>query len=250
MAAPNQPAFPFGASAALIERRATAVTVGVLGALAIVAWALVARQASDTMEMGMAPALPAGLFMAMWLTMTVAMMLPTTGPMVMAHHFVVTRRGEGPSATIVFVLGYLALWAVAGLPALAGLLGMGELARSPAVAGTILVLAGAYQLTPLKNVCLKNCRSPLGFILTHDFGNGAWGAFRAGASHALYCLGCCWALMAILVVVGLMNLAWMAALTLLILAEKNFRYGDRISWVAGGLIACVGVAMLAGVLRV
>src|SRR5579864_5742371 len=90
------------------------------------------------------------------------------------------------------------------------------------------LLAGVYQLTPLKNVCLKACRSPLGFVLTHDFGGGVVSAARAGVSNGLYCLGCCWALMAVLAVLGLMNVAWMAAFAAVFFLEKNWRSGVQL----------------------
>ncbi|MGH7759936.1 MAG: DUF2182 domain-containing protein [Candidatus Dormibacteraceae bacterium] len=113
-----------------------------------------------------------------------------------------------------------------------------------AVAGGVLVGVGLYQFTPVKGVCLKACRTPIEFILTHDFGSGVRGAFAAGVHHGAYCLGCCWALMSVLVVVGLMNLVWMAALALVFLAEKNWRRGVAVSRVAGALVAVLGAAVI------
>src|SRR5207253_6757383 len=110
--------------------------------------------------------------------------------------------------------------------------------------GAILIVAGLYQFSPVKNVCLRHCRSPLDFILTHDFGRGWRSALRAGVSHGAYCVGCCWALMAVLVVVGLMNLVWMAALALVFLAEKNLRWGVVVNRLAGTAVAALGVAVL------
>jgi predicted metal-binding membrane protein len=112
------------------------------------------------------------------------------------------------------------------------------------LAGAILLVAGLYQFTPWKAVCLKACRSPFAFLLEHDFGGGTRSAFRAGASHGAYCLGCCWALMSLLVVVGLMNVVWMAGLALVFLAEKNWRYGAALSKVAGVAVGLLGIAVI------
>jgi predicted metal-binding membrane protein len=243
-----------------LGRRATVVTVGVLVGLAALAWTLTAKQALDMSGMvtglgqvgsRMPNDMAAPLFMGMWLTMMVAMMFPTIAPMVLAHRMVVTQRGEGALPTTVFVLGYLAVWTAIGLVPQAAFLVFRNLtmetARSawlPVVAGGVLVGAGLYQFTPLKGVCLKVCRTPLSFILTHDFGSGVPGAFRAGVLHGAYCLGCCWALMSVLVVMGLMNLVWMAALSLVFLAEKNWRRGPLLSKLAGSLIALLGAAVI------
>ena len=108
----------------------------------------------------------------------------------------------------------------------------------------MLLGAGLYQFTPWKRACLRACRTPLGFMMTHNFGSGTPGAFKAGLAHGAYCLGCCWALMAVLVVVGLMNLVWMAALALVFLAEKNWRHGVWLNRVAGTAVALVGCAVL------
>jgi predicted metal-binding membrane protein len=112
------------------------------------------------------------------------------------------------------------------------------------LSGAVLVAAGAYQFTPIKNVCLRACRNPLSFVLQHDFRRRSRGAFIAGITHGAFCLGCCWALMAILVVVGLMNLVWMAALTTLFLAEKTWRHGVTLSRLAGVAIAGLGLVVL------
>lgn len=243
-----------------LERRVTLVTVGILFGLAALAWVLTVKQALDMSGMvtglaqigaGMPNAMAAPLFMAMWLAMMVAMMFPTIAPVVLAHRMVVKQRGEGALPTIVFVVGYLAVWFAIGLVPLAAFLAFRHLftetaapAWLPIAAGGVLVAAGLYQFTPLKAVCLKACRSPLSFLLTHDFGSGARGAFGAGITHGAYCLGCCWALMSVLVVVGLMNLVWMGGLAIVFLAEKNWRRGPLLSKVAGSLIACLGAAVI------
>jgi predicted metal-binding membrane protein len=245
----------------LLGRRPTLVTFAVLVGVAAAAWALTVRNALSMGDMAMGLGevgtrmpidLTVPLFMAMWLTMMVAMMFPTVGPIVLAHRAVTARRGEGGVPTIAFVLGYLVVWTLIGLVPLGALVAVRDLppetARSwwlPTISGVVLIVAGLYQFTSLKRICLWACRSPLGFIVGHDFGSGAVGAFRAGLSHGAYCLGCCWALMSVLVVVGLMNLVWMAILALIFLAEKNWRHGVGLSRAAGTAVALLGLAILA-----
>ncbi len=241
-----------------VEPRATIAVVAILVALAAVAWAITARQAFDMSSMvnGLAEVgqrmpndMSAPVFMAMWLAMMAAMMLPTVAPMVLAHHMVIRARREGWIPTAFFVAGYLAVWTAIGVVPLLAFLGFrGLMSPTPAwvspIAGIVLVVAGVYQLTPWKGACLKACRSPLHFIVTHDFGRGSRGAALAGASHGAWCLGCCWALMSVLVVVGLMNLVWMAALALIFLLEKNWRHGVAVSRIAGAGVGLLGVAIL------
>jgi predicted metal-binding membrane protein len=107
----------------------------------------------------------------------------------------------------------------------------------------LLAAAGLYQLTPLKRACLAQCRSPLAFVMT-SWRDGAVGAVRMGLRHGLYCLGCCWFLFAILFPLGMMNIAVLAAITLLIFAEKSLPWGDRLTWVAAAVLAAYGVAVL------
>jgi predicted metal-binding membrane protein len=176
------------------------------------------------------------------------MMFPAVAPIVLAHASVVRSRGEGSFPTVAFVAGYLVVWTAAGLVPLAVIqllsspIAMPVSWWLPRLGGAVIVLAGVYQLTPLKGVCLKACRSPLGFVLTHDFGGGAASAARAGLSHGLYCLGCCWALMAVLAVLGLMNVAWMAAFAVLFFLEKNWRSGVALSKAVG--LACIAGGLL------
>jgi predicted metal-binding membrane protein len=241
-----------------VESQATIAVVAVLVALAAVAWAITARQAFDMGSMvsglaGIGQRMPtdmaAPVFMGMWLAMMVAMMLPTVVPTVLAHRMVVAGRGEGWWPTAVFVGGYLAVWTAIGVVPMMAFLGFrGLMDPTPGwvtpVAGLVLVVAGVYQFTPWKGACLKACRTPLSFIMTHDFGRGSVGAARAGASQGAWCLGCCWALMSVLVVVGLMNLVWMVALALTFLLEKNWRHGVAVSRIAGTAVAVFGVAVL------
>jgi predicted metal-binding membrane protein len=190
----------------------------------------------------------AAVFMAMWTTMMVAMMFPTIAPIVLLHRLVMRRRGVGVAPTGVFVAGYLLVWAAIGLVPLGVLIAFRHVSDAatwvPRVGGAVLLVAGAYQFTAWKQACLRACRTPLTFLATHDFGTGAVGTLRAGVSHGAYCFGCCWALMAVLFVVGLMNLAWMAAIAVVFLAEKNWRYGVGLTKVVGTAVAVLGVAVL------
>ena len=201
--------------------------------------------------MGGVAMLSAGVFMVTWLVMMVAMMFPAVAPMVLAHASVTHRRGGGAVPSITFVAGYLVVWTAAGLVVLAAIQLLGSSFAAPLggwlprLAGAVVLLAGVYQLTPLKDVCLRACRSPLGFVLSHDFGGGAPAAAKAGMSHGLFCLGCCWGLMAVLAVLGLMNLVWMAVFAVVFFLEKNWLYGVRLSRIVG--VACIvgGLAVIA-----
>ena len=244
----------------LFSRRVTLFVVGLLVALAAVAWWSTVRQASSMSDMvtglgqvGIRAAndMTVPVFMGMWIAMMVAMMFPTVAPIVLAHRMVVQRRGEGTPPTVAFVAGYIIVWSIIGVIPLLGFLGFRNLSADagdsrwlPTLAGAIMIVAGAYQFTRWKATCLKACRSPMSFLMTHDFGGGSRSALKAGLSHGAYCLGCCWALMAVLVVVGLMNLVWMAAIALVFLAEKNWRHAVGLTKIVGlGLIG-VGIAVI------
>lgn len=192
-----------------------------------------------------------GLFLITWLVMMVAMMFPSVVPMTLAFASVSQGRGEGLFPTAAFVAAYLAVWTVAGLVPLSILQAINALSMtSPSwlarAGGLVIIAAGVYQLTPLKDACLGACRSPLGFVMTHDFGGGMPSAVRGGVAHGVYCLGCCWALMAVLAILGLMNIAWMAVIAAVFFVEKNVRFGDLLPKAVG--VACVagGLAVLFG----
>jgi predicted metal-binding membrane protein len=186
----------------------------------------------------------------MWAVMMAAMMLPTAMPMVSVFAGLNRTRGEA-GRTAAFVAGYLALWTAFGAAATAaqwmlqtrGLLSPMIVSMSPVLSAALLAIAGAFQFTPLKQACLRACRSPLGFLLT-DWRAGLWGAARMGVRHGLYCLGCCWALMALLFVGGAMNLLWIAALTLLVAIEKFAPKGDILAKALGALMIGAGAARL------
>ena len=244
----------------LFSQRVTLVVVGILVGLAAAAWWSTVRQASSMSDMvsglgqvgARAPndmAIP--VFLGMWVAMMVAMMFPTVAPIVLTHRMVVTKRGEGNAPTVAFVAGYLAVWSLIGLIPLVGFLAFRNLAADaadsrwlPSLAGGILIMAGAYQFTRWKATCMKACRSPMSFMMTHDFGGGSRSAFKAGLSHGAYCLGCCWALMAVLVVVGLMNLVWMAGIALIFLAEKNWKHAVGLTKLIGTALIALGIAVI------
>jgi predicted metal-binding membrane protein len=242
----------------VLQRRFTVAIVGALLVLAALSWWNTVGQSHDmsSMVQGIAQVgrdmpfdMSVGLFMTMWVAMMVAMMFPTIAPVVLLHRLVVKRRGEGPVPTVAFVGGYLLVWAAIGLIPLAALVGFRHVASESAwvarAGGGVLVVAGLYQFTPWKTVCLKACRTPLSFLMTHDFGTGPGGALRVGISHGLYCLGCCWALMAVLFVVGLMNLAWMAGIAIVFLAEKNWRHGVGLTKIVGVGVIVLGLVVIA-----
>jgi len=241
----------------VLERRVTLATVAILLVLAGLAWWSTLGNARDmsSMVQGFAhvgTAMPfdmsALVFMSMWTTMMVAMMFPTIAPIVLLHRMVVRRRGEGILPTVAFGAGYLLIWTAVGVLPRAALIGFRHITSDSVwvgqVAGATLVVAGIYQFTRWKEICQRACRTPLTFLATHNFGTGSIGALRAGLSHGLYCLGCCWALMTVLFVVGLMNLAWMAAIAVVFLAEKNWRHGVGLTKLVGTAVAGFGVAVL------
>jgi predicted metal-binding membrane protein len=206
------------------------VILVLLLALAAAAWAVLVWQHADTMDMTMAsPAigLRAPLFLAMWVLMMVAMMFPTAAPMILAFHKVQAGKRQLDDAfvsTWVFVTAYLLVWALAGIAAYAGVLAaearvVRTVATTGQVDGAILMAAGIYQLTSLKEACLAKCRTPVGFIMT-SWRDGTAGAFHMGLLHGLYCLGCCWLLFVILFPLG-MNVGAMIAVTFIIFAEKT-----------------------------
>jgi predicted metal-binding membrane protein len=185
-----------------------------------------------------------GAFLGVWLVMVGAMMLPTVVPLV---RLFVPVSGRAPRPAVVraaFLTGYLAVWTAFAGVALLGDAGIHALfdrwswlaARPELVLGGALVLAGAFQFSPLKNACLTACRNPVGFLWQH-YRRGLAGAWRLGLRHGLSCLGCCWALMLLMFATGVGSLVWMIALTAVMVIEKTSRWGSR-------LVAPVGIALL------
>jgi predicted metal-binding membrane protein len=201
----------------------------------------------------------AAVFVAIWAVMMAAMMLSAATPMLLIFAAAQTGR-SGRSAvapTWGFAAGYLVVWAVAGLAVYALVQVESDFASrltpadcatwAPIALGATLVVAGAYQFTPLKHICLRQCRSPLGFVMQH-WREGKLGAFQMGLRHGAYCLGCCWALFAVLVATGVMSLAWMLLLTLVVFAEKVLPLREHASRVVGAAFILLGMAVATGVL--
>ncbi len=204
-----------------------------------------------TVSMGAMPAChEQGLasFLVMWTVMMAAMMFPAVIPVVLA--FATLSRGRGanvPVAAALFVAGYLVVWGLLGLPGRA-LLGAADrlVTESPRLAsagGAILIACGIYQLTPLKDACLRHCRAPHLF-LGHHWRDGAGGALVLGAHHGLYCAGCCASLMIVLLVVGVMDVGWMVGLAALIYLEKILPRGLVLGRVAGIALCILGILRL------
>lgn len=195
-----------------------------------------------------------GLLFVMWAVMMIAMMVPAATPMVLTFARVQRQRREADRAavpTALFVLGYAAVWAAyAALAALAqwrlhevALLSPAMVSASAWLGGGLLVTAGIFQWTPLKQACLAKCRSPLSFLMT-EWREGRTGAVVMGVRHGTYCVGCCWALMALLFVAGVMNLLWIAALAAFVLVERVAPGGRLVGRVAGALLVVGGLVVL------
>jgi len=225
--------------------------------LAALAWAAVILWARSSAMMdampGRATAVGVLLFAGMWLVMMAAMMLPSLIPSLLLFHAARRRRGVGgiPMVhTALFVGGYLGVWTLAGIAAdLAYLAVEASGARLhanagavPVIGGAIVVLAGLYQFARLKHVCQSHGRLPIQMI-PHSRREGHIGAMRMGGAHGAYCLGCCWGIMAVLFIMGLMNLAWMAALSILIVAEKLAPRGVAIGRLGGIMFIALGVGI-------
>ena len=192
----------------------------------------------------------------MWLVMMVAMMLPSAAPMLLTFAAVARNRrhADRPYVPVsVFALGYLVVWSGFSLLAALGqwllhraaLLSPMMAASSAFVAGLLLLAAGIFQFTPLKRRCLIHCRAPLDFIMTR-WREGRRGAFGMGVEHGAFCAGCCWALMALLFVLGVMNILWIAALTIVVALEKMLPRAKWFSAASGIALVCWGVWVVAG----
>ncbi|MCM3598138.1 DUF2182 domain-containing protein [Metabacillus idriensis] len=224
----------------------------ILLAMTIIAWMITLNHFRN---MASGPGMGLGTFgwyVGMWVTMTAAMMLPSVTPMVMTFARVSAERTRSLHIPLVptwiFLIGYLTAWTVYGLIAyglysIIDLLNLGFLAwdqQGPIVAGLTVALGGLYQLTPLKQACLRHCRNPLHYVL-NGWREGRLGAIRMGAEHGFHCVGCCWGLMVILFAVGIMNLFWMGVITLLTFLEKVLPTGEYFSKVIGIGLVFLGI---------
>jgi predicted metal-binding membrane protein len=247
-----------------LKRDHLLVSLGLAGLVAL-AWLDLLRRAgvlspgSMGHEMAMPQAAPWGIGDAavtatMWAVMMAAMMLPSAAPMLLLFS-TVNRKREAQGNPVVpsgiFLLGYVLVWGGFSLLAASAQWGLHNLMQlsprlaiaNPLVSGLILVAAGAYQFTPLKEVCLIRCQSPFGFLLT-SWREGGGGALQMGLRHGSYCLGCCWVLMALLFVGGVMNLTWIALIAGLVLLEKVVARGMLVSRLAGSLLVAWGLVLV------
>ena len=261
-----------------VLRRDRAIVIGALAVLTALAWAYTIWLANSMDMGGMAMPRPAGMGMGamlspgfkpwtatdfvviivMWAVMMVGMMTPSAAPMILVYARVSRQQalqGKPLAGAGFFAGGYLLAWTVFSLAATIGqwllegaalLTHMGA-TTSDVLGAIVLMTAGLFQWTPAKNACLKHCQSPLSFILqyVHD----AWGSLSLGFRHGIFCIGCCWALMALLFIGGVMNITWIAGLTIFVLLEKVVPFGRILSRTAGAGLLAWGAGLLIAALR-
>ncbi len=251
----------------LLKRDRAIVVSGILGVSAL-AWAYTAYLAWDMKDMGaggmaMPQLQPWGgvdfsLTFVMWAVMMVAMMVPTAAPMILVFATINRKRRDQQGTFVptgIFVLGYVVVWT--GFAAAATLAQWGlhsasllspMMESTSAILGGVLLLgAGIFQWSPIKRACLSNCRTPMGFLMS-EWREGADGALIMGLRHGVFCLGCCWVLMGLLFVLGIMNLLWIAALAGFVLVEKVAPGGQWVSRLSGLVLIGWGAVMIARVL--
>lgn len=264
-----------------VLRRDRLIVAAALGVIAALAWTYVLWLAADMnmdgMQMGgmsmsgsgMAPtgimgmiapaaapwsAVEFAFMFVMWAVMMVGMMGPSATPMILLFAAAQSKRENRRAALPAgaFAMGYVFVWTAFSAGAAVAqwalhqtaLLSPAMAVLSPRIGGAVLIAAGVYQMTPWKSACLTHCRSPLSFLMAH-WREGGWGAFGIGAHHGAYCLGCCWALMIVLFVVGVMNLVWVAVLAAFVLLEKAGPYGTAIARISGAALILYGIVMIA-----
>jgi predicted metal-binding membrane protein len=244
-------------AARLPAARVRVALIGVLVALAALAWLVVAkRMAGMDAGPGTDPG-TLGFYTLSWVVMMAGMMFPSIVPMVLAFSWIQQRRRSRAAvartvSTSLFVAGYLVSWTVFGLAAYAAFtsvrsLSIGALNWSHDgryIAGAVLVAAAVYQLTPAKDACLRRCRGPLDFVLEH-WRDGQLGALRMGAIHGAWCVGCCWMLMAALFALGLMSITWMIVVAAAIAAEKLLPSPKTTNRAIAAVLAALGIAVIA-----
>jgi predicted metal-binding membrane protein len=183
----------------------------------------------DEMPMGF------GLWIGAWTVMMAAMMLPSTSPLVLLY----AKRSTAAHSALL-TTGYLLVWAAIGLAAYEVAMRLPD--PGDRVVGAVLIGAGLYQLTPLKTACLKRCRNPVDFLVTHWHPGGV-GALRLGLEHGAFCVGCCWALMGVLIVAGSMSLAWVVAIALVVAGEKLLPAGQLLGRLGGVGLLIAGIVV-------
>jgi len=188
------------------------------------------------LAMGDAMPMGASLWIGAWTVMMAAMMIPSTSPLVLLY-----ARQSTAASSALLTTGYIAVWAAVGLAAYT--IDMRLPDPSHRVVGAVLIGAGLYQLTPLKTACLTRCRNPADFLVTH-WRRGRVGALRLGVEHGAYCVGCCWALMGVLIVAGSMGLAWVVAIALVVAAEKLLPAGQLLGRLGGVGLLIAGIVVV------
>lgn len=253
-----------------VLRRDRAVLLAGVTMIALIAWAYLVylvwkmRSMDDMVAMGMTSdmvmpqmqswrAIELLLLFVMWAVMMAAMMVPSVAPLILMFARANRQKGGGRvvGSAAILLLGYLLVWTgFSGLATLAqwrlhtaALLSPMMVSTSSVLGGILLVAAGLYQFTPLKRACLVRCRSPLSFLMS-DWREGQWGALVMGLKHGAYCVGCCWILMALLFVAGVMNLLWVAAIAAFILVEKVAPKGETLGCIAGAALIVAGIALI------
>jgi predicted metal-binding membrane protein len=253
------------AGSSLVEvplRRDRLLVIAGISIVVIGSWVSLLAGAGMTQDMGSAlmpmssgPWTPGQVLVVavMWIVMMAAMMLPSAAPMVLFHAAIARQRrggvAPGGMASAAFVLGYLTLWSIFSIGATALQYALERLAllspmmqtTSIVLAGAILVAAGVYQWTPLKHACLQRCRSPFALLMGH-WRDGFAGSFAMGARHGATCLGCCWLLMLLLFIGGVMNVGWIAGIAVFVAVEKFVPAHSRVSRAAGVLLVAWGLA--------
>ena len=195
-----------------------------------------------------------GVTLAMWVVMMAGMMIPSAAPMILTHAAIARRRSAQTPlvASGSFLSGYLVAWSGFGAAAAVVqwalfrfvLLDGRTLSVSPWLGGALLIAAGGFQLSPVKERCLAHCRAPLGYFMT-EWRDGLAGALQMGLRHGLFCMGCCWLLMMVLFAVGIMNVLWGAALTAFVLAEKVLPWPRAVVWTGAAGCIAAGLALMA-----
>jgi len=243
--------------------RAELLLAGCLVLLAAAAWLVTGSIAMPDMRMGILTGMSSGdvpgvapvafaLFLGTWVVMMAAMMLPAIAPFTVGVSRLMRARPHARGSVAWLTVGYLVVWSAVGVLAYLVVLGFNALAAGGTANGVragavVLLAAGAYQFSPLKQWCLVRCRSPLALVMKYGSraARSRRGAMAAGVSHGGYCLGCCWALMVVLLAAGVMSLAWMAGIAAVITVEKVVPGGKAISYVLGAVLVGLGATLLA-----
>jgi predicted metal-binding membrane protein len=259
---------------AILRRDRAIVMVGIAGVSALawgytlhVAWDMQRTMGDGSMQMALGTsmsqarawgAVDLALMFVMWAVMMIAMMVPTAAPMILTFATINRRRREQQQPFVptgVFLLGYILVWTGFAAAAAVAQWGLNTAALlspmmasvNPFLGGGLLIAAGLFQWSPIKYVCLNHCRTPLGFIMT-EWREGPRGALTMGLRHGVFCLGCCWVLMGLLFVLGVMNLLWIAVLAGFVLIEKIAPAGHWISRISGLLLLAWGTWLMLGAL--